>query len=121
MIMYSLQPCFAKHLIGFPQSDFGSLVQALYGIEGGISRGLWEDSSPSDSKGKKPGSSPMPSNVSTIGMTGHRSPRRPPFQRWFSDSSYQMTQHDQYRVVTPNRQAGPAYLLIGDLYKDFQL
>ena len=41
--------------MGFPQLDFGSLVQALYGIEDGIARGLWADSSPSDSKGKKPG------------------------------------------------------------------
>ena len=34
--------------------DFGSLVQALYGIEEGIARGLWLESSSSDSKGKKP-------------------------------------------------------------------
>ena len=40
MIMRSLQPRFARHLMGFPQTDFGSLVQALYGIEEGISRGL---------------------------------------------------------------------------------
>ncbi|RVW68741.1 Retrovirus-related Pol polyprotein from transposon 412 [Vitis vinifera] len=39
MIMRSLQPRFARHLMGFPQTDFGSLVQALYGIEEGISRG----------------------------------------------------------------------------------
>ncbi|RVW20128.1 hypothetical protein CK203_116674 [Vitis vinifera] len=39
MIMHSLQPRFARHLMGFPQTDFGSLVQALYGIEEGISRG----------------------------------------------------------------------------------
>ena len=56
MIMRSLQSRFARHLMGFPHTDLGSLVQALYGIEKGISRGLWADSSPSDSKGKKPGS-----------------------------------------------------------------
>ena len=72
--------------MGFPQTDFGSLVQALYGIEEGISRGLWADSSPSDSKGKKPGSGSRPSDVGAIGMTGHRSPRHPPFQRQFLDS-----------------------------------
>ncbi|RVW70807.1 Retrovirus-related Pol polyprotein from transposon 17.6 [Vitis vinifera] len=60
MIMRSLQPRFARHLMGFPQTDFGSLVQTLYGIEEGISRGLWADSSPSDSKGKKSGSAPGP-------------------------------------------------------------
>ena len=40
MIMRSLQPCFSRHLMGFSQTDFGSLVQALYGIEEGISRGF---------------------------------------------------------------------------------
>ena len=38
--MPSLQPRFARHLMGFPQTDFGSLVQAHYGIEEGIARGL---------------------------------------------------------------------------------
>ncbi|RVW61815.1 hypothetical protein CK203_065642 [Vitis vinifera] len=51
MILRSLQP---RHLMGFPHTDFGSLVQALYGIEEGIARGLWPESSPSDSKVKKP-------------------------------------------------------------------
>ena len=37
MIMRSLQPRFARHLMGFPHIDFGSLVQTLYGIEEGIS------------------------------------------------------------------------------------
>ena len=65
--------------MGFPQIDFGSLVQALYGIDEGISRYLWADSSPLDSKGKKSGSRPRPSDVGTIGMTRHKSSRRPPF------------------------------------------
>ena len=34
MIMLSLQPHFTRHLMGFPQTDFISLVQALDGIEG---------------------------------------------------------------------------------------
>ena len=37
MIMRSLQPRFARHLMGFPQPEFGSLVQALYGIKERIS------------------------------------------------------------------------------------
>ena len=81
MIMRSLQPRFSRHLMGFPQTNFGSLVQALYGIEEGIARGLWVDSSPSDSKGKKLGSGSRPSDVGTIGTTGNRSPRRPRSQR----------------------------------------
>ena len=63
--------------MGFPKTDFGSLVQALYGIEDGIAMGLWADSSLSDSKGKKPGSGPRPSDVGTIGMMGYKSSRRP--------------------------------------------
>ena len=67
--------------MGFPHTDFGSLVQALYGIEEGISKGLWVNFSPSDSKGKKPGSGPRPSDVGAIGMKRHGSPRHLPFQR----------------------------------------
>ena len=81
MIMRSIQPRFARHLMGFPQIDFGSLVQALYGIEEGISRGLWADSSPSDSKGKNPRLGPRPSDVGAIGMTRHRSSHHISFQR----------------------------------------
>ena len=110
MIMRSLQPRFARHLMGFPQTDFGSLVQALYGIEEGISRGLWADSSPLDSKGKKPGSGPRPSDVGAIGITRHRSPHHLPFQRQFSDTPYQMTQRGQYRPASPFRPVGPSYL-----------
>ncbi|RVW73233.1 hypothetical protein CK203_059169 [Vitis vinifera] len=39
---------------GLLVANFGSLVQALYDIEEGIARGLWSESSPSDSNGKKP-------------------------------------------------------------------
>ena len=110
MIIRSLQPCFTRHLMGFPHKDFGSLVQALYGIEEGISRGLWVDSSPSDSKGNKPGSGPRPSDVGAIGMTRHWSPCHVPFQRQFSDTPYQMIQRDQYKPATPFRLAWPTYL-----------
>ena len=72
--------------MGFPHTYFGSLVQALNGIEQDISRGLWADSSPSDSKGRKPGSGPKPSDVGAISMTGHKSPRHPSFQRQFSNT-----------------------------------
>ena len=40
MIMRNLQPWFSRHLMGFPQTDFGSLAQALYGIDDGITKGL---------------------------------------------------------------------------------
>ena len=86
------------------------MVQALYGIEEGISRGLWADSSPSDSKGKQPGLGPIPSDVGAIGITRHRSPHHLPFQRQFSDTPYQMTQRGQYRPASPFRPVGPTYL-----------
>ena len=112
MIMCSLHPRFAKHLMGFPQTDFGSLVQVLYGIEEGIARGLWVDSSRSNSKGKKPGSGSRPSDVGTIGTIGHRSHRHPPSQRQFLDTLYQMIQHNQYKPVAPYRPTGPTYLYL---------
>ena len=65
--------------MGFSQLDFGSLVKALYGIEEGIAKGLWEDSSLSNSKGKKSGSRPRPLDVGTISMTRHKFPYRPSF------------------------------------------
>ena len=75
--MHSLQPQFARHLIGFPHIDFGSLVQALYGIEEVIARGLWVNYSPLDSKGKKPGSGPRSLDISAIDTSSHRFSRRP--------------------------------------------
>ena len=96
--------------MGFPQTDFGSLVQAFYGIEEGISRGLWADSSPLDSKGKKSGSRPRSLDVGTIGMTRHRFAHRPLFQSQFLGTPYQMIQHDRYRPVAPIRLIGPTYL-----------
>ena len=109
MIMRNFQPCYARHLMGFPQTNFGFLVQALYGIDEGISRGLWVDSSPSDSKGKKPRPGSRPSDVGTIITTGHKFSCRPPSQRQFLDTPYQMIQQDQYRPAAPYRPAGPAY------------
>ena len=75
MILRSLQPRFARHLMGFPHMDFESLVQALYGIEKDIARGLWPKSAPSDSKGKKPSGGQRLRNVGTISSVGLRSPK----------------------------------------------
>ena len=110
MIMHSLQPRFVRHLIGFPHTDFGSLVQALYGIEKGIAIGLWADSSRSNSKGKKPGSSPRSSDIGAIGTSSHRFSRRPQTHRQSANILYQMVQQDQYRPVALYRPTGPTYL-----------
>lgn len=53
MIMRSLQPRYARHLMGSTHADFGSLVQALYNVQESISQEVWPKSSLSDSKIKK--------------------------------------------------------------------
>ena len=63
MIMRSLQPSYAKHLIGVPIMDYRDLIKALYGIKDGMARSLWSDSPSSDSKGKKPYGSYRPGEV----------------------------------------------------------
>nr|CAN67366.1 hypothetical protein VITISV_007976 [Vitis vinifera] len=72
MVLRSLQPRIARHLVGVPFIDFGSLVSALYNVEDGISRGLWTYSSPSDIKGKKPFVGQRSMDVSTIGSSSQR-------------------------------------------------
>ncbi|RVW69763.1 hypothetical protein CK203_061840 [Vitis vinifera] len=47
MFLRSLHPRFARHLTGVPFQDFRSLVQALFDVDDGISRGLWSDIIPS--------------------------------------------------------------------------
>ena len=74
--------------MGFPHIDFGSLVQVLYGIEEGIARGLWADSSPQDSKGKKPGSGPRSSDIGVINTSIHRFSHRPQTHRPSADIPY---------------------------------
>ena len=39
MVLRSLQSRVARHVVGVPFTDFGSLVLALYDVEDGISRG----------------------------------------------------------------------------------
>ncbi|RVW80565.1 hypothetical protein CK203_051271 [Vitis vinifera] len=52
------------------------ISQALYGIEEGIARELWFESSPSDSKGKKPLVGQRPGDVGVIDKAWLRPPRR---------------------------------------------
>ncbi|XP_010651422.1 uncharacterized protein LOC104879602 [Vitis vinifera] len=88
------------------QINFGSLVQALYGIEEGIARGLWPESSPSDSKGKKSLEGQRPGDVSAINLVGSRSLRR--YQTFGQTSrAYYPQRYAQYR---PPRPMIPTYL-----------
>ena len=45
MIMRSLQPNYARHLIRVLIMDYRALLEPLYSIEDGMVRGLWSDSS----------------------------------------------------------------------------
>ena len=72
MIMRSLQPSYARHLMGVPIMDYKALIEALYGIEDGMACGLWSDSSSSDCKGKKPS---KPREVGAISSFRHGAPK----------------------------------------------
>ena len=66
MIMRSLQPNYARHLIRVPIMDYRALLEPLYSIEDGMVQGLWSDSSAFDSKGKKPSRSVTPQKYPRI-------------------------------------------------------
>ena len=106
MILRSLQPRFAKHLTGFPHTNFGSLVQALYGIKEDIARELWPESSPFDSKGKKPLGRQRTRDVGTISSVGLRSPRCYQIVGQTSGAYYPQ-RYVQYR---PPRSMTPTYI-----------
>ena len=75
MIMRSLQPSYARHLMGVSIMDYRALIKALYGIEDGMACGLWSDSSFFDSKGKKPSRSYRLGEVGAISSFRHGAPR----------------------------------------------
>ncbi|RVW23414.1 hypothetical protein CK203_094586 [Vitis vinifera] len=110
MIMRSLQPRFARHLMGFPQTDFGSLVQALYGIEEGISRGLWADSSLQTQRGRSRDQAPGPQimiGTDQLLPLGHRAylstPTTKPVYATQAPQRPPMQFHHQYRAPPPPR------------------
>ena len=111
MIIRSLQPRFSRHLMGFPHADFGSLVQALYGIKEGIAKGLWPDSFPSNSKRKKPAIGQRPRDISAISATKSRPLRYYQTIGQTSGVYYPSSPHMQYKPPVPFRPMSPAYLL----------
>ncbi|RVW32710.1 Transposon Ty3-I Gag-Pol polyprotein [Vitis vinifera] len=76
MVLRSLQPRIARHVVGAPFTDFGSLVMALYDVEDGISRRFMDRFSPSDVKGKKPFVGQRSTDVSAISSSSQRLPMR---------------------------------------------
>ena len=96
--------------MGFPHVDFASLVQALYGIDKGIARGLWHGSSPSNSKGKKPAIKQRSGDVSAISATKLRPPRYYQTVGQTSEVYYPSSPHVQYRSPVPSKPMSPTYL-----------
>ncbi|WJZ85570.1 hypothetical protein VitviT2T_005096 [Vitis vinifera] len=101
MVLRSLQPRIARHVVGVPFADFGSLVMALYDVEDGILRGLWTDSSPSDIKVKKPFVGPRPADVSVISSSSQRPLRRHQSIPQFPEPHSSYASH-QYRPRAPH-------------------
>ncbi|RVW71369.1 hypothetical protein CK203_060924 [Vitis vinifera] len=84
MIMRSLQPKFARHLMGFTHTDFGSL-------------------------GKKPLGEQRLGDVSTISSVGLRPPRRYQIVGQTS-GAYYLPPYVQYKPPAPSRPMTPTYL-----------
>ena len=109
MVLRSLQPRIARHVVGVPFTDFGLLVLALYDVEDDISRGLWTDSSPSDVKGKKPFGGQRPIDVSTIGSSSQR-PSRRHFPVPQLPKAYSSYPPQQYRPRAPRPTYDQSYM-----------
>ncbi|WKA12991.1 hypothetical protein VitviT2T_030331 [Vitis vinifera] len=100
MVLRSIQLRIARHVVGVPFADFGSLVMALYDVEDSILRGLWADSSPSDVKGKKPFVGPRSTDVSAISSSSQRLPGRHQPIPQFPEPHFPHASH-QYRSRAP--------------------
>ena len=93
----------------FSHTDFGSLVQALYSIEKGIAKELWSESSPTNSKGKKPLGGQRSGDVGAISLVGLRPPRC--YQIVGQTSGlYYSPPPQQYRSRVPPQPYDQAYL-----------
>ena len=102
MFLRSLHPRFARHLTWVLFQDFRSLVQALFDVDGGISRGLWSDITPSpNNKGKGVvGSSDSYGGVCYVGFQ-HRRPSYHPYARSLQipRSDFAPLQHHHHQSV----------------------
>nr|CAN82341.1 hypothetical protein VITISV_036993 [Vitis vinifera] len=83
---------------------------ALYDIEEGIARGLWSESSPTDSKGKRPSGGQRSGDVGAISSAGMRPPRCYQTVGQIPGYYYPPSPHAHYRPPTPSRPMTPTYL-----------
>ena len=96
MFVRSLQSRFARHLIGSRHTDFRTLLQALYDIEEGISRGLWVESSLTNPKGKRPLGGPR----SDVGAISTYRPRPPRYRQTYQQP-HQQSFRQSFRARSP--------------------
>nr|CAN65193.1 hypothetical protein VITISV_031688 [Vitis vinifera] len=96
-------------IIGVSRRDLEAR-EALYGIEEGIARGLWHESSPTDSKGKKPSGRQRSGDVGAISSAGMRPPRHYQTIGQTFGFYYPPSPYVQYRPASPFRSMTPTYL-----------
>ena len=91
MVLWNLQPRFARRLVGIPFQDLKSLIHAVFNVEEAIARGLWTGTTLfPDNKGKRPiGSSSRSEEVGVISYqhqrpTHHSSYKPPTVKAHFS-------------------------------------
>ena len=96
--------------MGFPYTDFGSLVKDLNGLEKGIARGLWSESFPSDSNGKKPLGRQRQGDVDAISSVGLRPPRHYQTVGQTFGLYYPPSPHVQYKPRASHQSYDQAYI-----------
>nr|CAN60418.1 hypothetical protein VITISV_012200 [Vitis vinifera] len=96
--------------IGCPRIHLRLYSTALYGIEDGIARGLWSESSPTDSKGKKLSGRQRSGNVGAISSAGMRPPRHYQTVGQTLGFYYPPSPHAHYKPPAPSRPMTPTYL-----------
>ena len=82
----------------------------MYNIEEGIARGLWSESSPSDSNGKKPLGGQRSGDVSTISSTRLRPPRHYQTIGQTFGLYYPLSPYVQYRPQAPSLSYDQTYV-----------
>ena len=105
--------------MGVPIMDYRALIKALYGIEDGMPRGLWSDSSSSDNKGKKPSGSYRTGEVGAISSFRYGEPRPQyasilPHRTSYAQSSVQYRPSilpQPLRLPTPYTPPHPVYVV----------
>ncbi|RVW40008.1 hypothetical protein CK203_088932, partial [Vitis vinifera] len=100
----------AQMVMLFPMSLSGCTALVRFIGEEGIARGLWSESSPTDSKGKRPSGGQRSGDVGAISSAGMRPSRRYQTVGQTPGYYYPPSPHAHYRPPTPSRPMTPTYL-----------